>query len=391
MKRRDFILGATSSAGVLLLDSAKAATPCAPVLGGATSSIPCPAGDAEADWLSRISGPGVIWYHDFRNEAEVDAFRWSDGYGQDPDDVPFGTEPAPNAGFGKYVSQNSVNWVQGDGITGDACLEILRHSGTTETCTWWRPMTPVNNTGRGNADPAASGTLPVKDWDPYDRTLLWNWTGGGYYGHPSYHAAWPGQFDGTEYYFQCRVKVDARRRVQMPVGGKMFYFSLTKYSASNQEIVVMSKQNEVLGTDAYNVFDMYRSIGPSLWGDTAGGGQQPGSDYGFCNRLSGNIAGCWYWPDNEWVTIQWHIVPGLNSNSDTVVRVWIAEQGQTSYTKIWDQTTVDLPYDSLYPDTAPGHNAVLCSGYTNGFDMSEFYQRYDQLIFSKDFIPCPQV
>jgi hypothetical protein len=38
-----------------------------------------------------------------------------------------------------------------------------------------------------------------------------------------------------------------------------------------------------------------------------------------------------------------------------------------------------------------GWNGLLLSTYNNNLNNSEFWHRYDQVIFSKDFIPCPQV
>ena len=46
--------------------------------------------NAEADWRLRSGQdpaqpqPGVVWFHDFRSDAEVDAFRWTGGVGNDP-------------------------------------------------------------------------------------------------------------------------------------------------------------------------------------------------------------------------------------------------------------------------------------------------------------------
>src|SRR5690606_27585523 len=47
---------------------------------------------AEQDWLIRSGQdsnnpqPGVVWFHDFRSDAEVNQFRWTPGYmgGNDP-------------------------------------------------------------------------------------------------------------------------------------------------------------------------------------------------------------------------------------------------------------------------------------------------------------------
>jgi hypothetical protein len=182
--------------------------------------------------------------------------------------------------------------------------------------------------------------------------------------------------------------------------GKLFYFTRTDRSATDQEIVVFSGHP----INGNNYFSMYRSVSPSLASDPPGvsvHGDQPGTRYGsvgdgICrfDDSGGRRANCWFWPVNEWVTLLWHIRNGTQSNplgqgganNDTLVEVWMARAGQTSYMKIWDQPNVDLPFDVQY-----GHNAVICSIYHNGENMPlQFYHRYDQMIFSRQFIPCPQ-
>ena len=370
MKRRDFVLAASSSASILYLNPARALKPCPPILDGSTSNSPCPTIGAEADWISRISGSGVVWYHDFRSDAEVDAFRWVGGIGNDPNDL---GKP------GTCIRNTS------DGITG-ACLEIIHEVGTSNPASWWRPFSPLD-TGSGKPvnDPGANGTLPAQIWDPTNPGQTEAWGDGarpGYYGHPNYHSA--NRFDGTEYYFQMRVKIDPSLSVQSDFPpGKTLYFTLTEKSLTGQEIVTESADNSW----GVNMFSMYRSGSPPLEGDTPGGANQPGNENGLCDWSEGPGA-CWSY-SNGWDTLLYHIRPGLNSGNDTVVRVWAAHPGETEYTKIWDQDTVDLGYEENWDF---GHNALICSGYENTKSMNPAtYHRYCQLIFSKDFIPCPQV
>jgi hypothetical protein len=366
MKRREFILGATGSAGTLLLGGANAARPCPPVLAGG-GAVSCMTGDAEADWQSRIAGPGVVWFHDFRSDAEVDAFRWVGGVGNDPNDL---------------GRPNTVRRNTSDGITG-ACLEIFRPRGSSEGSVWWRPFSALDTgSGKPESDPAANGTLAVSSWAPTQggsQTANWQ---PGYYGNSTYHASHPGRFDGTDYYFQCRVKMDPRRTGE-PDGGKLFYFTRTDRSLTDQEIVTVSGQDG--NVSGFNFFSMYRSGSPPLTSDNAGNENQVGNELGTCD-WPGQIDACWSW-SGGWDTVLYHIVPGRNSNSDTVVEVWAAHPGETTYTKIWDQRNVNLPFDVI-----EGHGALICSGYMNGQNFgTDFYHRYCQLIFSKNFIPCPQV
>lgn len=344
----------------------------------------------ESDWSARISGPGVVWYHGFDSAAEVNQFRWTGEYGNDPND----TGPRPN----------TVRWRSDDGIL-PGCLEIFRAAGGDDPSNWWRPFSPLNasSTGRGFADPAASGTISLKSFTPIpDGSQTQNWSGGGYYGDSSYHAGNPGQFDGTEYYLQLRVKIDPNRIVGTnDSGGKVMYLSSTTQSFVNQEVVTVSawKEPDFNGVNR-DFFRMYRSgSGGLLISDGGGasvGGNQPGSQYGsgICNYLSSSnplINNCWYWPLGEWVTLLYHVRLGTDDDPNTLLEVWFAEDGDTQYTRLWSQSNVPMPFTTGVPF---GHNAMIASGYMNGTEASintDFYHRYDQIIFSKNTIPCPQV
>lgn len=349
--------------------------------------------NAMSDWLFRIGqgsgnsfADGVVWYHDFASKAEVDQFRWTGGHQNDPTDV----GPSPN----------TVRWRDDDGIT-NGCLEIRREPGGADPSNWWRQFSPLDaqSTGRGAADPGAGGSIGLRSFRPTSgggQTSGWDY---GYYGDPRYWSAHPGQFDGHDYYFQCRVKMDPNRiQGTNGTGGKLFYFTRTDRSLTSQEIVTVS------GRDAggQNYFDMYRSGGGGMDMDAPGvsvHGNQPGTEFGsigdgVCryDNNGGRLANCWHWPAGQWATILYHVRNGTgtatSSGGNTLVEVYVAKAGETEYTRIWNQPGVELPLDVV-----PGHNAVICSAYMNGTTLNidtGFYHRYCQMIFSKKFIPCPQ-
>ena len=101
MKRRDFLIGATSSASLVYLKPVSAAIPCPPALSGGTGAPPCPA--AAGDWQSRISGPGVVWFHGFENDDEVNNFRFGGGIGTDRADV-YSTVTNPAIGYIRRIT-----------------------------------------------------------------------------------------------------------------------------------------------------------------------------------------------------------------------------------------------------------------------------------------------
>lgn len=387
MKRRDLLVGATAGlAGVVLpFESRSQTRPCPPsdlrLDGVSSGSASCGQPlDAEADWLARINAPGVVWHHDFRDPREIDAFRWLNGRGNDPNSV--------------HALANRIRRITTDGITGGGCMEIWR-DGTNDVQGWWRPFSPLKGGWPGNGkakdDPGAGGRIAPRDWDPTGNnpSAITPRHQVGYYGHASYHSLHPGQFDGTEYYLQVRVKVDPNRS-KYSSGGKLFYFTRTDRSATDQEIVTIS--NKPVG--GKNMFWLYRSVSPPLTQDWPRQGSQPGSEVHAnnggdrCDFGTGATANCWAF-SGGWDTLLYHIRPGLDDNADTLVQVWAAHPGETEYTKIWDQPNVDLPFGDGYPQ---GHNALICAGYLNGIDTgSGIYHRYAQIIFSLDFIPCPKV
>lgn len=371
MKRRDFILGATSSAGILLLDGANAATPCSPVLAGGGPGS-CSATDAEADWLARISAPGVVWFHDFRSEAEVNAFRWVGGLGNDPNDT---------------MRPNQCNRTTTDGITGGGCLELIYRTDTLHGPGWWRPFGPMNaaSTGKSTDDPAANGTISLSSWDasnPGENEAFRE----AYYAHPDYVGVdgWgASEFNGQEFWLQFRIKIDPERYgAGAPTfnTGKLSFLATTQ-STLNQEIVQM------------NYFDR-----TALWYTNFGAGgalqdgnshYQPGGPYDPACGTSGGNNGCWKSNAGEWTTWLYHLVPGHDGTRNTLFEAFAARDGDTDYETIFS-SLIEINF-SRTPNHPFGWNAFQPSNYTNGQATSrQWYQRYDQIIFSHNFIPCPQ-
>lgn len=344
------------------------------------SRTEAPALTLAQDFQNRISGPDVVWYHDFDTDAEVDQFRWTGGCQNDPNDA---TEPG------------TVTWSGTEGITPGALL-LVRHAGADDGSNWWRTFSPLTgaSNGRGVDDPGA-GITPRVFTPTQCGSQTANWVGG-YYGHASYHAANPSEFEGTEFWIQARVRYDPER-VNQPDGGKTFYFTRMDQSGTDQEIVTVS--GWTVEGQAY--FRMYRSLSGGLLISDAGGasvsGHQPGTEYGsvgdgLCRYdaagiSDGRIANCWHWPLGEWATVLYHVVPGLDDAGDTVIQAWIAEDGETEYTKIWDMSNADLFYD-----VRNGISALIASAYMNGATFTQPVTTiFDQVIFSKAWVAPPQV
>lgn len=341
--RREFLIYSTAASGAIFGGSAFAQSrPCPPVLfdedgtAGQSGGV-CPA-TAEDDWLARSSAAGVIWAHDFRTDNEVSYWIWVNGVGDDPSRL---------TSAGRQVVRDTS-----DGITGGGCLKITRRSGGSESGHWWRPMSPMQESGRGVPDKGWSPGMPTID-DPRDgwATRISSW-GEGNFGPNS-----TGSWYGSEFYLQLRMKLDSRRRDAGVSGGKIMYLTRTERSLTAQELVTYYKGS--------SDFSIYKAGSPEVPSNI------PSVDH--------------VW--DEWATYLYHVIPGDENSPNTTIEVWRAREGELSYTKIFETFDESIDYQDTY---RKAWNAVLISSYHNGIDMPEFTQKYDQVIFSRQYIPCPQ-
>jgi hypothetical protein len=354
--------------------------PCPPspvaVAGGSTVTTTCSSTTAAADWATRISGPGVVWYHNFDSKAEVDAFHWAGGYkgGNDPLGV-----ANPDAQY--------VQWVATGGADGGGYMQLTRNSPGMDNNYWWRPFAPLTgaSNGRGQNDPAANGTMTLGTYVATDgggQGLSWARAANakpGWYGHPADANSF---YDGNEFYLQIRLMTDPRRTSPGNIKvGKFVSFSTTNNSYTSQELVTYAGYWE--GADAVgkpNIQNVYQGYNYAPLADVSTGTKNP-------------VNAKWAY-SGGWDTLLYHVVPGRNGVNETRFEVWAAHQGETTYTKIWD-VTYPAHYDTDGNTSGgvarPGWNALLCWIYHNGATMTPFWQRYDQIIFSKQFIPCPTV
>jgi hypothetical protein len=366
---------------------------------GTTSNVNLTIVEAAAgDWATRISGPGVVWYHTFDNAAEVNQFRWTGAYNS-------GNDPLGLGDGAQYVTHQTSGGADGGGY-----LRIHYPLGSTSgrgNSSWWRPFNPLTGAtnGRGSNDPGANGTLTPVAWGASNGSgTLLQWTSTatnpGFYGHATEVAAAPTKFQGNDYYVQFRV-----RRAIAPgpppdtgsftnITGKSFWLTTTVFSNPAQELVtygasvgngdvagVQPRHNVYVGQNFGNIVSQPNvSVATSNW------------DLNW--RYTGG-----------WDTLLYHITPGTQNGTGsnrTRIEVWAqrdltlfpAESGQ--YTKIWDVTYTQGFTTGSNSTGAPsynGWNALLLSAYHNGaaFTTSAFNQEYDQVIFSKATIPAPTV
>jgi hypothetical protein len=397
MKRRDFLTGSAGLAGALLpMVGRTQSKPCPPpslgVSGGTSATTGCAVGGAAADWIARSTGAGVVWHHNFDSKAEVDAFRWTGGYSGGNDPLAVGNANA------QYVQ-----WVASGGADGGGYMQLTRNSAAMDNNYWWRPFSPLTgaSNGRGVDDPAASGTLTLGTYiatNGGSQGLSWGNPSNpkpGWYGHATDQNSF---YDGSDYYVQIRVMADPRRTTPGNIQvGKFTSFTNTNESYTNQELVTYGGywgQNtpSVGSANYHNVYQGYNYLPLSDVATTRSGTRiQLGSTRGVCDPYNQINSGCWAY-SGGWDTFLYHVTPGREGVSETRYEVWAAHAGETSYTKIWD-VIYPARYSTGTTSTGgvnrPGWNAMLCWIYHNGASMSAFWQKFDQIIFSKNTIPCP--
>lgn len=355
----------------------------------------------QIDWQSRISGTGVVWYHNFDAAAEVNQFRWSGGYQS-------GNDPLSRGGNGA-----DVQWISSGGADGGGFLRLYYPGGGVGGggSYWWRPMAPLNaaSTGRGTADPAANSTLTLRPFTVFDGSgTMYNWavpgsgpSNPGWYGSLTDIAANPTKYDGNDFYYQVRI-----RRAQTPgappnssgytnITGKSTWFTASYSTYTPMELVTYGQSvgnGDVVGVQSrHNVYrgDNFTSIGQGLSDQTA--------------TINNNTLGWRY--SGGWDTLLYHVTPGTNGGTGanrTRIEVW-AQHDLTLFpaeaglmTKIWDVTYVGAFNSGVQDDTGnvayPGWNAVICAIYHNGSPFTTAFQYdYDQIIFSKATIAAPRI
>lgn len=387
MKRRDFLLTTATVAGAAIpgigFGQAKPCPPPGVNMGsGTAASTPCATPTAAADWQARISGPGVVWHHNFDSQAELDQFRWMNGHGG-------GNDPLAN-------DDNSpqATWVPTGGADGGGYVQFRRpevlvaRSGSVpqDNLHWWRPFNPLTgaSNGRGVDDPGANGAIPLSTFTPTNQgsqTARWSSTEnprGGWYGHPEDQNSF---YQGHDFYLQVRVMADPRRSAPGNIEvGKFLNFTSTNAAYTNQQLVTYAGSWEgEAAVGKANIHNIYQGWNYAPLADISTGDRNPRSAkwaYSF-----------------GWDTLLYHITPGRHGVNETGLEVWAAHAGETSYVKIWDviyPARYDLGTDG-YKVGRPGWNSFMLWIFHNGAAMSEFWQRYDQIIFSHAFIPCPQV
>jgi hypothetical protein len=378
MNRRDFLARSAGIAavGAIPLVAHGQARSCPPptlaVAGGTSATTTCPAVTA-ADWQTRIAAPGVVWYHNFDTDAEMNQFRWADGFsgGNDP------TAASPGAGYMIRVPS---------GGPGNAPYIQITNPGTGEPkVNWWRPFSALAAPGNGRTTSDPGAGKPIRTWAPTSGSSTLNQWGQDYYGPSTYQ---------QPFYIQLRVMSDPRRfssgYTSVTNVGKKFYLTTTTKTLTSQEIVTYSgsqiQRMYVGGSPPLETLDTLGRPGQQVGGQLS---TYPGGPYCDANSNPGK---CWAFSTNAWDTLLYVITPGSQSGTGATVtsgiQVYAANAGVTTYTKVWDELfTHQWDQAGQY-----GWNALTLNVYQNNLTFpGQFWQSYAQIIFSTQMIACPLV
>ncbi len=438
MKRRDFLRNTAGVAGAILPGLAIGQTaPCPPrtvtAAGGTSSDTECTVRSAAADWAARKGGAGVVWAIDFsESPGAVEKFilrsnstpadwtaldtsdgiqgrgamrqycgagasnrhKWPRPFSPFPADSQFDLPADP--GFAKGIGGNSagVQWPY-SGERPDATDYLLWRYGLYGHSSYW-------NTTR-----------------EYSRTTPWEWV----------------QKSGSnsrDFYLQVRTKISAslfniNNLVANNHRGKHVYIDMCGGGAG--ELVSFSPAEHTSGSYVshrarfytyFNGYDLETMIQGSAQSRVQRGGQWDASCLAD-NRAPNQ---CWDMPEDEWFTLLFHVIPGRHNASmggpqyspwtgysaasarDTGLEVWGHKRGQTGYSLIhrrvesapgandayawYYSATTESNYNSTRGPC--GFNEFEINGYMGSRnDPSEmpWTRWYDQIIFSHEFIPCP--
>ena len=321
---------------------------------------------ADADYAYRISGSKVVGHHNFAADSEVDQHR----------DVSQLSDPQDLLRPGTVFRQTS------DFESGGGCLEVFRAQGTQEAAAWWRSLAPLQAPGNGKAadDPAASGTITVRPWNPVQGTAYkdsWPFQVG--YGPdssvngPNAPSATDGAWISNHIWIQIGIKVDPRRLNNGFNGGKNFWITGLKNSAPAQEILVYYPP------EIPPSFRLYHEQGKGI------PNQRPEIEIDW---------------EEGWHKYLFHFVFGDEvdpsqtndsnpNNLDTKINVWWQDYvgGKVGYTKIFEKNNLGLDYQNNIGDGKALFGVILSCFHNGLFVSTDFWTRYDEMVWGLAPIP----
>lgn len=360
-------------------------------------------GALEADWLYRVSQPGVIWGHNFATQDEVSAFAWAGGLGGDYDNW-------------NQKNKDALVRVAGEGFSGGGCLRSTMYADDSNYNKpyWWRGFSPFSGAG-GGVTGAGATDINGNSADDWGNGSSYNGTGNpgsisanrqGNINHPSEDNA--NETLAREFYIQFRVRVGAEIDAPGFTGnpdGKLIYLSRTENSLTSQETII-GRPNPGQTTSLSMSGASGGETSPNGRFDWGGDSANSGVSASNTEVKAGTIEqpitqpGNPDWPTTyshqpgEWITLLVHHRPGQENDpgpgtsQDAVRRAWVVLPGETQYRKWWDYQQYSTDYFNT--GAVKGYNAFITT-WSNSWSggSADVITDYDEIILSKDYIPEP--
>lgn len=294
-----------------------------------------------SDWIARSTAAGVVQAIRFPSATNVNAYKHND------------------AAVANVVFDSS------DGIIGDGCLKINVPSTDGANSGAWRP--PLNSS--------------------------WTTDGQG--------------FGSTPFYIQYRVKLGANRLTASVGGGgfKMSILSEYRFSSPNSagshssnEIVLNNnvwrgipfayREHPISGTTGFDVTDG-NGIHLQTAVDHGAGFADPNDRYCLYQAGAASV-GCWFLQESVWFTVYMrvHIVDYGGTGTGNEIDVYVARDGDTSYTQLFNNRDFRIGSDGLLPN---GVNGLWLLPYDTSRTSASYTtsHKYDQIIVSTSPIAVP--
>lgn len=349
-------------------------------------------GGALADWNVRTSAAGVLWAHRFQSGADVTRWQTAD--------------PMPGQTF-----ESGRGIIAGDGCVRQTVLQRAVAGGGSAIA-WRRPLQPQPGDINQPGAPEGSGASCLTLWNSAIMHGVM---------HPDYNGvavgspARTGISIGSDVYLQFRVRFSPGHFGSGMPYAKMMYITCN-YQDPSQEYVLRSTSyigsNPALPTMYTSWEQMFNSGLEDPQSNGPGFGlKEPGYS---ATCAANNPAGCWVWPENQWVTVMLHLKPGHqyvsttlgdaanNGSRDTMIEMYVAPPGATSYTRIFSKADYVWAFDNGSQNgSSPagrhpyGWTWMQFNPYTGGAQWAaqpaDSWNEFDQVICSTQPIACPQV
>ena len=347
-------------------------------------------GTAQADWVTRTTASGVVQYVRFSGNSSLYS---TNGIGttiatDNTSGATVNTQQAGSANVSSFLHQGdgtSVNasWNASGGIVGDGCLHIAIPTNIpAATAQWFIPLNAAWTASGGQSQGFGTGNdIYIQFRAKYGPNWMYPSIGGGgkktcIVGGLTFNSPGSSSSD-IDNEFVCTN--------QNYQGIAQFYHHDTGQNVDT------STNWQPTAPAPYNSFG--HLIQPAL--DNGSSYTNVAQRYSIYEEESAPLSpGCWTYREGQWYTVLIHLNIAQFSdgvyNSANFAELWVARDGETSYTKLYSQLGFEQAADSSAPN---GPQALWLLGYDTNRTAGVYstWVEYDQIIVSTQPIACPQV